>query len=113
MNQTTCSHASSGCNYPQGECMGACTLNLSPVMHKVLAPFAPPPESQEMAAYRQRLRRFDWHFEFSDDSSVVSRARDELAELHKLQAELDKDGSIWRAICPGGHGVPGPKVRAL
>lgn len=113
MNKAICSHASSGCNYPEGDCGGACPTNLSPVMQQALAPFAPPAESQELAAYRARLRRFDWSYQFSDDSSVYKRARAELAELHKLQAELDKDGSIWRAVCPGGHGVPGPKVRAI
>ena len=44
MNQTTCSHASSGCDYPAGECMGLCDSTLHPVMQKALAPFAPPAE---------------------------------------------------------------------
>ena len=113
MNQTTCSHASSGCDYPAGECMGLCDSTLHPVMQKALAPFAPPAESPELAAYRQRLRRFDWQYQFSDDFNVYFSGKAELAELHKLQAELDKSGTIWNAICPGGHGVPGPKVRAL
>jgi hypothetical protein len=84
------------------------TSNLHPIMQQALAPFAPPAESAELAFYRKRLRCFDWQFHFSDDASAVRIARVELANLHRMQAELDPDGRIWRAVAPGGHGEPQP-----
>ena len=30
MSTTTCPHASSGCDYPAGECSGACAMALTP-----------------------------------------------------------------------------------
>jgi hypothetical protein len=84
----------------------------NPIMQQALAPFAPPVESDELAAYRGLLRDFDWQFEFSDDASVRRHALDNLAELRRMQTALDPDGSIWRAVAPGGHGEPQPKVSA-
>jgi hypothetical protein len=97
----TCQHAASGCNYPEGECNGAC-INIA--KHT--------PGSLELIAYRESLRRFDWQFEFSDDAGVRFRALYNLAELRRMQTALDPDGSIWRAVAPGGHGEPQPKVSA-
>lgn len=81
-----------------------------PIIAAALAPFAPPAEAPELAAYRQRLRRFDWQFEFADDLSVLRAARAELVELRRLQALLDPEGRIWLAVAPQGHGIPCPIV---
>ena len=79
---------------------------MHPTIAQALAPFVPAPESLEVAAYRARLRRFDWQFEFSDDARTVREARAELEELRALRCTLDPMGDIWRAVAPQGHGVP-------
>jgi predicted ABC-type ATPase len=65
--------------------------------------------------YQKALESMDWKFEFSDDNTVYRAGRDELRELHKLQAEVDKNGAIWYSYVDakfGGrdHGMPGPLV---
>ena len=70
---------------------------MHPTIAQALAPFVPAPESLEVAAYRARLRRFDWQFEFSDDARTVLRPVlddatpfDERVEAQRLMQSLGK-----------------------
>ena len=87
--------------------------NMHPVMQQALAAFIPPAETKEMTEYRAALRRFDWQFEFSEDNSIVCEGRNELEKLHKMQKELDPNGSIWKAVATEGHGIPRPIVKEV
>ena len=51
-------------------------------------------------AYKQKLAAHDWTFEWSDDHSVWQRGRVELAELRRLQPDLDPDFAIWNTYAP-------------
>lgn len=39
----SCNHADSGCNYPEGECLGVCMSGYAPVRFSNSAPIAPKP----------------------------------------------------------------------
>lgn len=56
-----------------------------------------------IADYRHKLKGHDWTFEYSDDHSVWQRGRVELAELQRLQGQLDPDYAIWNSIAPEGY----------
>lgn len=67
---------------------------------------------QAPAAYIAALAAFDWQFEFADDARVWRAGRDALAALHVMQAQVDPNGSIWRAYMAERGITSGPCPRA-
>jgi hypothetical protein len=61
---------------------------------------------KKLADYEARLKRFDWHFEFSEDGSVRRSAKADLEILYTLQSEIDPDGEFWNLYKPDSMGVP-------
>lgn len=61
---------------------------------------------KKLQDYEARLKRFDWHFEFSEDYSVISSARADLVTLYTLQGEIDPSGEFWDLYKPNSIGVP-------
>jgi hypothetical protein len=48
--------------------------------------------------YKKGLETFDWYYDYSDDYSAWSRARDRKAELRAAQMTHDPDGKIWEEV---------------
>jgi hypothetical protein len=76
----------------------------------IVQSFIDAPGVRERMRYETDLRRFDRHFEFSDDGDVYRRGREALARLREQQRRIDPQGRIWLSIIPPAHGVPGPEI---
>lgn len=50
--------------------------------------------------YKQLLKNHDWHFEWSDDSTVYRHGREERKRITDLAHALDPDGVIWNQYAP-------------
>lgn len=63
--------------------------------------------------YMDALERFDWSFEFSDDSFTYRRGVEALRHLYELQAAVDPRGVVWLTFLSAKgnpHGAPMPRV---
>lgn len=92
---------------------------IHPVMAAALAPFAPKSSNVHALAseyavglYRKALEKFNWQFEHAEEHAVWARGSNDLANLRRMQRDIDPDGSIWMSY-PGAHthGAPQPIVR--
>ena len=57
-------------------------------------------ETLLVQSYIDALNRHDWHFEYSDDYSVVCRGRAERAKLVERQLVIDPHKVLWNRACP-------------
>lgn len=104
--------------------------NLHPVFAQALKPFIPAsickeaeciyhgktatPScmcAHEMKKYRDALASFDWQYDFCDDHKRWAAGNNALANLYRMQREVDPTGEIWMAT-PGAnsHGAPRPRI---
>lgn len=64
-------------------------------------------KAYEVAEYREKLKKHDWAFEYSDDHSVWQRGRQSLGELQQMQKRLDPDCKVWNSLAPSDYQVKG------
>jgi len=55
-------------------------------------------KAYEIAEYREKLKKHDWTYEYSDSHEVWRRGQAERRELVNLQLRLDPKGEIWNSI---------------
>lgn len=58
---------------------------------------------EQLDHYRRCLACHDWTFEYSDDHSVWRRGCAELAEIQRLQQQLDPKFKIWNEYAPNSY----------
>lgn len=51
-----------------------------------------------LSSYWDMLDRHDWLFEFSDDHSVYTRGRGELAKLHVISKQSPEHGRLFHSF---------------
>lgn len=56
--------------------------------------------SKSEETYRKLLGRHDWYYNFSDDYSVWSKGKKNLADIFGLQPDVDADFKIYNEYAP-------------
>lgn len=51
--------------------------------------------SQDLSAYYDALKSFDWGYEYSDDFEVWSRANEKRQELERLSSTSPEHKALW------------------
>lgn len=73
--------------------------NVNPLIAKVLRDAASIPAQLRRAEYVSRLLKMDWQFEHAP-AEQWRAGRDELAQLRRLQAEVDPTAKFWNLHAP-------------
>lgn len=56
--------------------------------------------------YRELLAKHDWFYSYSDDYSVYRRGEDNMAQIRRLQPQVDQDFSVYNTYAPAEFRKP-------
>ena len=76
--------------------------NVNPLIAQVLRDAAGIPAQLRRAEYVSRLLKMDWQFEHAP-AEQWRAGRDELAQLRRLQAEVDPTAKFWNLHAPDAY----------
>lgn len=76
--------------------------NVNPLIAKVLRDAASIPAQLRRAEYVSRLLKMDWQFEHAP-AEQWRAGRDELAQLRRLQIEVDPTAKFWNLHAPDAY----------
>lgn len=65
---------------------------------------------EALRLYRRLLAEADWSYQMAQDQYDWHDGRKQFERLYELQALVDADGAIWRAVAGGRFAAPMPRV---